>query len=179
MDGWVQWGSHPNLGKVAVRPCKLPCWELENSHSSPTTVPSTRNLVHPRSLPQPGMKFNLAFLPLRCFYREKKVTVCREKNSNSPETVTWPGAKCLKLQTVQPASKSLNSLLIHIIKSMYTYTCRCPRLLCLCRMVNDRIIVLAVAYMGVYEGLEPTTIIQVCFVFFFLLASSFSFHINR
>lgn len=31
MDGWVQWGSHSNLGKVAVRPCKLPCWESEET----------------------------------------------------------------------------------------------------------------------------------------------------
>lgn len=52
------------------------------------------------------MKFNLAFLPLRCFYREKKLVVCREGNSKPPETVTWPAAKCLKLQTVQPASKA-------------------------------------------------------------------------
>lgn len=116
MDGRVQWSSHPIWVKWQFVRVSYPVGNQGKSHPSPTAVLSTRNLMHPRSLPRPGMKFNLAFLPLRCFYREKKVAVCREKNSNSPETVTWPGAKCLELQTVQQASKSLNSPLIHCIE---------------------------------------------------------------
>lgn len=50
-DGWMgSMGLASNLGKVAVRPCKLPCWEPSRGNpSSPPTLPLTRYL--PRASP--------------------------------------------------------------------------------------------------------------------------------
>lgn len=165
-------GLASNLGKVAVRPCKLPCWEpAENPPPSflPShTFPSTRNLVHPRSLSRPGINSIWLFLPFVAFTQRRKVSLCREKTSNSPEAVTWPGANCLKLQTGSASLGKLDLDADTYEVYIYMHMCISSPTVSL-HVVNDRINVLAKAYLGVYEGPEPTTIIQVllsyCFLF--------------
>lgn len=81
-------GLASNLGKVAVRPCKLPCWEP--AENPPPLFPSLSHLSFdkkPRASPFPlptWHKFNLAFLTLRCFYPEKKSIPMPGKNLQLP-----------------------------------------------------------------------------------------------
>lgn len=64
--------------------------------------------------PRPGMKFNLAFLSLRCFYREKKVVVCREENSKPPGNGHLARGQVSQAAYGSASLKSLNLPLIHV-----------------------------------------------------------------
>jgi hypothetical protein len=112
VDGSMGFAS--NLGKVPVRPCKLPSWEPQNL---PPSLPfshffSTTNLLPASQFPPPTWH-EIAFV--RSSFREEKVAVCPGGgggNSSSPETVTWPEATCLELQHFRLTSKSLNWLVV-------------------------------------------------------------------
>lgn len=64
--------------------------------------------------------------------REENQPHAGRKNSNSPETVTWPGPKCLKLQTGSASLKRLDLATDTNEVYLYAYTSMCPHPPCLC-----------------------------------------------